>query len=288
MVRHSDIIGVGVVFGHSIDAVAQTERPLTMFDLFAPSHPSKASAARNKKSQRGLSKSDSAIFVKVGEPFEVTPSKTTAAKAPGMLEPPVPRQKPGLGSAAEIALAKEKDRLERLSAGLQKQQNAQKAEAYRLAMVSKQQKQEREHLLKQRRELEQLRKSLASTQLNDPVGPSGLHPSGDQPNSIDERPPIGFQVPTFNGPEKRHPTRTARADPATPVSNSGSVDLGSPNCRKAKALIEGYAFSNVQPKACEGKSYLFLATRDKSSFTIRVNPQTWELSEVAKVAPKNI
>ncbi len=291
---------LGVMFGHSLSALAQTDPPRTMFDLFEqPGHREVVvepqATGRTSKAERAPSKGNS-MFDLLQAPRRTStdavndnqsassthPSKKTTVL---LVKPPLPRQRPRSSTSETAALATERERLRSVATRLQQQQQVQKAEARRLDEVSSQLKQDRDILLKQKRELELLRQSLNSNQLNGPLNPSAPQDQDRKLASKEIGPStVASQKSTFNGPEERNATRVARIDPLS-HSSKGNADLSSPKCKKAKALIEGYAFSNVEARMCAGNSYLFSATRDKSAFSIRVNPKTWELIEVAKAAP---
>ena len=288
---------IGVMFGHSFIAVAQTDGPRTMFDLFEqPRHREVViepqATRRNSKAQQAPSKASSMFDLlqaprrtstagvnNEGRARDLSSTQPSKKSTLLLIKPPLPRQRPRLSTSETAALARERIRLRSIAAGLQQKPQVQKAEAGRLDALSSQLKQARESLSNQKRELQLLRQSLNSNQLTGPAGPQ------DQRRMLtakETRPATG----AFNGPEERSPTRLARIDPPPLSTHAGKANLDGSKCKRAKALVEGYAFANVEARTCEGNSYLFSATRDKSTFSIRVDPQTWELTEVAKVAQK--
>lgn len=66
---------------------------------------------------------------------------------------------------------------------------------------------------------------------------------------------------------------TTAAKPATAASVS---------CDKAKSIIAGYGFGNVETKSCTGKVYSFAATRGGKSFSVKVSALNGELTEVKR------
>jgi hypothetical protein len=60
---------------------------------------------------------------------------------------------------------------------------------------------------------------------------------------------------------------------------------GSESCKKAIATVSKYAFSDIQVLSCKGKIYQFSGLRKGKLFSIKVNPASWELTEVARLLP---
>jgi hypothetical protein len=83
--------------------------------------------------------------------------------------------------------------------------------------------------------------------------------------------------------DRRRSTAITREKPGLPSKQAvkEAPELQK-KCKKAKAIIEGFAFSNVEAKACDGNTYLFSAMRDNSTFSIKISSQTWELIDVSK------
>jgi hypothetical protein len=286
--RYSAAIFVmlGVTLGLSTGtAIAQTERSFSLFDLFEVGPPNEeyeipppdeefaappVIRKRENTAKRAPRKSMFDLFPPGRERSTratTKKSRTLSTQEASELAPK-PRIRP---QSAEVTnVAKEKRRLQALAARLQKQRQALDAEARRLHAEADQQKEERKRLVKGK-----LEKS--------PGEPIEGTPTA--------RPPIGFE--TDNGDlgasgretvfRRSDKTHLARAEPSSPPSaGTGKAGPESPKCKKAKAVIEGFAFSNVEAKACDGKTYLFSATRDKSTFSIKISSQTWELIEVSR------
>ncbi len=77
-------------------------------------------------------------------------------------------------------------------------------------------------------------------------------------------------------------------DPATTKVAAKVEEIAShPKCEKAKKTIGTYAFTNIEAKSCEGKVYLFSASRDGSQFSVKVSANG-ELLEVEKLEPGSI
>jgi hypothetical protein len=176
----------------------------TMFDLFPPDEKRSTSAVTKKQARTPLTQG----------------AKNASAVAT--------RKRP---DSAEVNIANDKKRLRDLAVRLERQRQAQEAEARRLRA-----------------------QELA---LN------------SKPSSVTVR--------------ERLLTRTdktyARAESDRPLK-PGPESI---KCTKAKSIIEGFAFSNVEAKACDGETYLFSATRDNHPFSIKINSQTWRLTEVSKL-----
>jgi hypothetical protein len=76
-------------------------------------------------------------------------------------------------------------------------------------------------------------------------------------------------------PETAAPS--AKTDAPAAKAASGAL-----SCDKAGQIISGYGFSGVKPSVCTGKVYAFDATRDGSSFAIKLDSSSGELTEVKK------
>ena len=73
-------------------------------------------------------------------------------------------------------------------------------------------------------------------------------------------------------------SKPEKADTAMQTATSGAL-----SCDKAGDIVSGYGFQSVKPTACKGKTYAFAATRDGSSFSIKLDPASGELTEVKKL-----
>ncbi len=77
-------------------------------------------------------------------------------------------------------------------------------------------------------------------------------------------------------------------DPATTKVAAKVEEIAShPKCEKAKKTIGTYAFTNIEAKSCEGKVYLFSASREGGQFSVKVSANG-ELLEVEKLEPGSI
>jgi hypothetical protein len=168
-------------------------------------------------------------------------------------------------AASEVpTIANEKKRLRALAVRLERQRQAQEAEARRLRAEAL--------------ALNGGRKSRGEvTQGVSPSVPSTTGPEADEGN------PSGVSV-REKLVRRTDKTYVARAESGQPLStNAAKPGPQSIKCKRAKSIIEGFAFSDVEPKACDGETYLFSATRDNNPFSIKINSQTWELTEVSKL-----
>jgi hypothetical protein len=96
-----------------------------------------------------------------------------------------------------------------------------------------------------------------------------------------KKPPVEAKT----APVKKKPSQEASvapdavpaAKPAKPSQGAGKV-----SCDKAKAIVGGYGFSNVESKACDGSVYRFSAKRDGKAFDVKVSSLSGELTEVKR------
>jgi hypothetical protein len=68
---------------------------------------------------------------------------------------------------------------------------------------------------------------------------------------------------------------TERTSKRKPVSNRLS-------CRKAKEIVAGFGFTDIQANSCDGRTYSFAAQRDGKPFTISLSSSSGELTEVKR------
>ena len=83
---------------------------------------------------------------------------------------------------------------------------------------------------------------------------------------------------------KKKPAATAAAKPKTEESTTAkpAKSADSVSCDKAKSILTGYGFGNVEAKSCNGKVYSFAAMRDGKSFSVKVSALNGELTEVKR------
>jgi len=62
-----------------------------------------------------------------------------------------------------------------------------------------------------------------------------------------------------------------------------SANEKSKACQKARSIIGRYSFSDIQTRACMGKVYHFVATRNGQKFSIKINALTRQIIEVASI-----
>jgi uncharacterized coiled-coil protein SlyX len=292
-----------VTWGHCVGlAAAQTQRPLTMFDLFEMEQSGETVAESGRRN-----KSDSADQTPTKSMFDLFQSKPRRSRAAAniqeetvraplskqavktTLQPKHARLPSAKSPNTEVAsLAKKKKRLDSLASSLSSKRGAQEKEARHLNTAAVEQKQEMEKPSADELDLEAIRKLLDSDQFAVGTTPA---PPAKPPHSLNAdagKHSIAVpHEPTFNRSSEVDQTRIARVEPNAPTAPKWEdARLKSSGCQKAKAVIEGYAFTDVRAKSCVGDSYLFSATRDKNTFSIKINSQTWELTEVAKAAPQ--
>ncbi len=294
--RAKIFIVLGVALAHSDSlALAQTERPLNMFDLLemrtldetssesigpesygtAEPAPSKSIFDLFKTNRVGSRSAVDNEHETVGVPRSRPVDKDTLA--------PVELPLPSSG-----VTTKEKESPETHTPSAQNQKPAQETEPPQIETEPDKQKEEREKLLADKLDLEAIRKSLESPPVSGriiagtPAMPTTSFNADAGRQSI-----IVPQKPTLNRSNEGDETTIARAEPDPPPTNKWEdARLKSSKCQKAKAVIEGYAFTKVQAKSCVGDSYLFSAHRDKNVFSIKINPQTGELTEITRAAPQ--
>lgn len=77
---------------------------------------------------------------------------------------------------------------------------------------------------------------------------------------------------------KKKPTaKTTTAAKPKPTTAAASV-----SCDKARSIITGYGFGNIETKSCSGNIYSFAATRGGKSFSVKVSALNGELTEVKR------
>jgi hypothetical protein len=80
---------------------------------------------------------------------------------------------------------------------------------------------------------------------------------------------------TANAPETTPKPKKA----TTPETTTASANV---NCDKAKSIVTGYGFSNIQTMSCSGSVYSFSANRGGKSFSVKVSALNGELTEVKR------
>ena len=76
---------------------------------------------------------------------------------------------------------------------------------------------------------------------------------------------------------KLAPIKTASL---TPIVATRKKTIG---CTAGAAVVTGYGFGNVQPKACTGETYAYGASRDGKSFVIKLSAASGEITDVKKL-----
>jgi hypothetical protein len=78
---------------------------------------------------------------------------------------------------------------------------------------------------------------------------------------------------------KKKPATTALAAPVKPNTPTKNASV---SCDKARSIITGYGFGNIQTKSCVGDVYSFAAVRGGKSFSVKVSALSGELTEVKR------
>jgi hypothetical protein len=94
-----------------------------------------------------------------------------------------------------------------------------------------------------------------------------------EPEDVESAPAPSKKKPTT---KSKTATKTAPAVPAAPKTTTNV------SCDKAKSIISGYGFGDVQTRSCEGKTYSFAAKRGGKSFSVKVSSLNGELTEVKR------
>lgn len=82
------------------------------------------------------------------------------------------------------------------------------------------------------------------------------------------------------GPKlKKKPATAALAAPVKPKTETRSASV---SCDKARSIITGYGFGNIETKSCAGDVYSFAAIRGGKSFSVKVSAASGELTEVKR------
>ena len=79
---------------------------------------------------------------------------------------------------------------------------------------------------------------------------------------------------------KKKPAQTASAP--KPKKTTKTTASSSVSCDKAKSIVTGYGFSDIQTQSCSGSVYSFAATRGGKSFSVKVSALNGELTEVKR------
>jgi len=80
---------------------------------------------------------------------------------------------------------------------------------------------------------------------------------------------------------KATPTKP-QASTNTAATSETSPKTASVSCDKARSIISGYGFGDVQTKSCSGQIYSFAAKRGGKSFSVKVSALSGELTEVKR------
>jgi len=78
---------------------------------------------------------------------------------------------------------------------------------------------------------------------------------------------------------KKKPVSTTSATPVKPKTETKSASV---SCDKARSIITGYGFGNIETKSCAGEVYSFAAVRGGKSFSVKVSALSGELTEVKR------
>jgi len=93
--------------------------------------------------------------------------------------------------------------------------------------------------------------------------------------------PAKVKPQTVEKPKKK-PSQTASAPEPKPNKTTDTSASANMSCDKAKSVVMGYGFSDIQPKICSGSVYSFAASRGGKSFSIKVSALNGVLTEVKR------
>lgn len=98
------------------------------------------------------------------------------------------------------------------------------------------------------------------------------------------QPPKSVYENPYQPPRKKKTTANVPAKQASVAltAKPSTKATGKVSCDKAKTIIGGYGFSDVQSKGCDGSVYSFSARRDGKNFDIKVSSLSGELTEVKR------
>ena len=77
-------------------------------------------------------------------------------------------------------------------------------------------------------------------------------------------------------------TTTKKTATKQPQTKQAQKKPASITCDRASKIVAGYGFSSVKASTCQGKEYAFAATRDGSSYVIKMSSASGELTQVKK------
>ncbi len=109
----------------------------------------------------------------------------------------------------------------------------------------------------------------------------------------DYEPGYEGEEPVYIAPKKKKTAKAAPAsNPSAAVFEKRAVNLTGKktasvstavSCDKAGEIVSGYGFANVTPTTCTGQVFAFNATRSGTTYVIKLNSASGELTEVNKV-----
>lgn len=82
---------------------------------------------------------------------------------------------------------------------------------------------------------------------------------------------------TASVPKPKKTTASAKTTNSAAATASANV-----SCDKAKSIVTGYGFSDIQTMSCAGSVYSFAANRGGKSFAVKVSALNGELTEVKR------
>jgi hypothetical protein len=114
-------------------------------------------------------------------------------------------------------------------------------------------------------------------------------------DEYDEEPAPRYQAPqrkkskaatAYAAPDEVEPAPKAKkkpsAKPTTTAKPKATSTAASVSCDKAKSILAGYGFGDVETKSCSGEVYSFAAKRGGKTFSVRVSALNGELTEVKR------
>jgi hypothetical protein len=106
-------------------------------------------------------------------------------------------------------------------------------------------------------------------------------PRYEAPRRKKSKAATAYAVPEDVEPAPKAKKKPA-AKPTTTAQPKATSAAASVSCDKARSILAGYGFGDVETKSCSGKVYSFAAKRGGKTFSVRVSALNGELTEVKR------
>jgi hypothetical protein len=126
---------------------------------------------------------------------------------------------------------------------------------------------------------------LDSSSIKQPDAISGTRKEGDQTTAEELAAASTDAMQSEATSEGAVPKSEMQAVLAKPAAPERQAEPASASCKKAMAMISKYAFTDVEPRSCEGEVLKFAAFRDGEKFSVEVQARSGDLIKVEKLAP---